>query len=150
MSQSTKDITTLTDQDNKLVQLALDALKNAYTPYSNFFVGCALVTEKGNIYVGCNVENASYGATICAERTAIVSAVAQEGPSMRIKTIAALCQNREGKIVDGCSCGVCRQVITEFSTSETRVIYQFVGKLTIRSISELLPDSFNRSNLVID
>src|SRR5277367_5405090 len=94
----------------QLTAAAKRAMKNAHAPYSKFKVGAALLTTSGKVFVGCNVENASYGMTNCAERTAIFTAVAQLGSKMRIRAIAvANNQNMP------CSpCGACRQVIYEF------------------------------------
>lgn len=85
-------------------------MKNAYAPYSRFRVGAALLTGKGEMFSGCNVENASYGVTNCAERTAIFAAVAQSGPHLNIRAIAVV--NDQG--VPCSPCGACRQVIYEF------------------------------------
>src|SRR5512140_1965394 len=98
------------DERHRLIEAARSMLDRAYAPYSKFHVGAAILTETGNIYTGCNVENASYGLTNCAERTAIFSAVAAEGPTMRLRAVAAL--NAQDAV---CSpCGACRQVIFEF------------------------------------
>src|SRR5246127_493002 len=94
----------------RLLQAARSAMEHAYAPYSNFRVGAALLTENGEIFVGCNVENASYGMTNCAERTAIFSAVAELGPRIEVSAIAVV--NDQG--VPCSPCGACRQVIYEF------------------------------------
>jgi cytidine deaminase len=73
-----------------LIHRAQKVSQQAYAPYSNFYVGSALITQKGNVFVGCNVENAAYGSTICAERNAITAAIAEEGPKMKIKVIAII------------------------------------------------------------
>jgi cytidine deaminase len=94
----------------ELLAAALKAAANAYAPYSGFHVGAAVLTETGNTFVGCNVENASSGLAICAERAAIAAAVTAEGPGMRLASVAVA--NREG---NPCSpCGACRQVMVEF------------------------------------
>ncbi|MBV8206156.1 MAG: cytidine deaminase, partial [Acidobacteria bacterium] len=94
----------------RLVAAAEAAMLRAYAPYSNFFVGAALLGESGNIYTGCNVENASYGLTICAERNAVFAAVAAEGAQFKLKAIAVA-----NKAYAACSpCGACRQVLCEF------------------------------------
>src|SRR5436189_1164977 len=102
-----------------LATKALNASTKAYAPYSKFHVGAALITEKGNVFTGCNVENSSYGLTICAERNAIFAAVNAEGPEMKIKSIAAIVDQES----PGAPCGACRQVIAEFSTDKTEIIY---------------------------
>ena len=94
----------------ELERAALKVMKNAHAPYSNFRVGAAILLADGKIFSGCNVENASYGMTNCAERTAIFSAVAKSGPRIEIQAVAVV--NDQGV---ACSpCGACRQVIYEF------------------------------------
>src|SRR3984957_19172911 len=94
----------------KLLQSAKKVMKNAHAPYSKFRVGAAILLSNGKIFSGCNVENASYGMTNCAERTAIFSAVAQAGPKIEIRAVSVV--NDQGA---PCSpCGACRQVIYEF------------------------------------
>jgi len=121
----------------QLLQTARDASKRAYAPYSKFRVGAAVLTEKGSLFSGCNVENASYGLTVCAERTAIFSAVAQEGENMRIRAVAVVSENGSA-----CApCGACRQVIFEFGPDAT-VIFLGHDGLDEVHISELLPKGF--------
>jgi len=113
------------------------ALKRAYARYSKFRVGAAILSAKGRVYTGCNVENASYGLTNCAERTAIHSAVAQEGPGLRLLAVAVV--NRKES---PCSpCGACRQVIFEFGP---KAVVEFKSKAGWEHapISELLPYGF--------
>ncbi len=99
----------------KLEQAAAKVMKNAHAPYSNFHVGAAILLTNGKIFSGCNVENASYGMTNCAERTAIFSAVAALGPKIEIRAVAVA--NDHGV---ACSpCGACRQVIYEFGPHAT-------------------------------
>ena len=124
---------------NHLLDLAENAAAKAYAPYSKFQVGCALETESGRLYTGCNVENASYGLTICAERNAIFHAVAQEGPGMKITRLAVVCLGNEFP-----PCGACRQVIAEFALSDGRTQIAFLrnGQMMIQSIAEMLPNQF--------
>lgn len=109
----------------------------AYAPYSNFQVGCALLTRDGGLFSGCNVENASYGLTICAERNAIFHAVSEEGPEMRIATLAVVALGQEFP-----PCGACRQVIAEFATPEATIWFLRDGKPVAMTMAELLPASF--------
>jgi cytidine deaminase len=122
---------------NRLVDAARDAMKHAHAPYSHFKVGAALLTTGGDLFTGCNVENASYGMTNCAERTAIFSAVARLGPKVEIEAIAVV--NDKG--VPCSPCGVCRQVIYEFGPKAT-VFFLGVKSWRQLSIAELLPEGF--------
>ncbi|MGD1211888.1 MAG: cytidine deaminase [Candidatus Acidiferrales bacterium] len=121
----------------RLIAAARDAVKNAYAPYSNFRVGAALLTTKGEMIVGCNVENASYGMTNCAERTAIFSAVSQLGPSLEIDAIAIL----NDKNAPCAPCGACRQVIYEFGPKATVFFLSAKGWKKL-PIAKLLPEGF--------
>lgn len=112
-------------------------MKNAYAPFSHFKVGAAILTAKGEVFSGCNVENSSYGMTNCAERTAIFSAVAQKGP--RLEIVAVAVSNAQG--VPCSPCGACRQVIYEFGP-DAIVFYQGQNGLTESPISDLLPEGF--------
>ncbi len=134
---------------DRLRKEATEALKNAYARYSGFQVGAALLTEAGNLYTGCNVENISYGLTICAERVAIGNAVAAEGKKMRIKAIAIAAKqvnevNGKNELVirDVSPCGACRQVIVEFADKPRHVYYRHEGELVSRTVDELVPDAF--------
>ncbi|MDF2365709.1 cytidine deaminase [Sneathiella sp.] len=118
------------------------ALEKAYSPYSNFKVGAAILTESGNLYTGCNVENVSYGLTICAERTAITQAVAKEGPGMKLREVFVANRNENGVSIPCSPCGACRQFIAEFATQETRVHYAGKSGDVTKSVSDLLPDGF--------
>ena len=97
-----------------LIELAVQAARNAYAPYSAFHVGAALKTEAGGIYVGCNVENSAFPVGGCAERHAIAAAVAAEGHAMRLKAIAVVALDPIGVPVLCAPCGACRQAIIEF------------------------------------
>ena len=124
-------------QRQRLLESARAAMRQAYAPYSNFKVGAALLTSEGQIFSGCNVENASYGLTNCAERTAIFSAVAHNGPGLTIRAITVV-NDREMP----CSpCGACRQVIYQFG-SEATVIFLGASGFKELPISELLPEGF--------
>jgi cytidine deaminase len=121
----------------KLEQAATRVMKNAHAPYSHFRVGAAILLTNGKIFSGCNVENASYGMTNCAERTAIFSAVAQLGPKIEIQAVAVT--NDQGV---ACSpCGACRQVIYEFGPDAT-IFFQGSSGPKQAHITELLPEGF--------
>jgi cytidine deaminase len=126
---------------DQLTDRASVVMKHAYAPYSKLKVGAALLTLKGNIFTGCNVENASFGLTCCAERNAIFKAVAEEGPTMKIEAIA-IAVNTTRSIPP---CGACRQVIAEFrdtGKNGTTVIFNSHTGRVSRKIEQLLPDSF--------
>jgi len=122
---------------DRLLRAARKAMKNAYAPFSDFKVGAAILTSKGDIYVGCNVENSSYGMTNCAERTAIFSAVAAKGPALEIRAVAVT--NAQG--VPCSPCGACRQVIYEFGPDAV-IFYQGKQGDKESHITELLPEGF--------
>jgi cytidine deaminase len=121
-----------------LLRAARVAMKNAHAPYSKFKVGAALVTTKGEVFSGCNVENASYGLTNCAERTAIFTAVAKLGSGMRIRAIAVA--NNHG--VPCSPCGACRQVIYEFGPEATVFFRTKKNGWQETAITDLLPEGF--------
>lgn len=127
----------------KLIEEALKARALAYVPYSNFKVGAAIITEDDKIYAGCNIENASYGATNCAERTAIFKAVS-EGHK-KIKAIAVV--GSDAKFTY--PCGICRQVINEFAESrEIPVIIAInENEYMVRTLDEILPGPFSQEDL---
>ena len=120
-----------------LINLAEQASKNAYVPYSKFQVGACVCTENGNIYTGCNFENSSYGMTICAERNAVGAAI--NAGERKIRAIAIFSPK-----MDNCTpCGACRQVLNEFkSENGVDVIVKIKDKIKIYTIEELLPNSF--------
>jgi cytidine deaminase len=122
---------------SSLLASATAAAAKAYAPYSRFQVGCALLTAQGNLFTGCNVENASYGLTICAERSTIFHAVAEEGPGMKIAELAVIALGHEFP-----PCGACRQVIAEFAWPDTPIWFLRDGKPVAMSMAELLPASF--------
>lgn len=126
---------------SKLASLAIEAMRRAYAPYSGYKVGAALLCADGTVYQGCNIENGSYGATNCAERTAFFKAVYD---GHREFTAIAVCGGKDGVISDVFPpCGICRQVMREFCADDFRVY--LVGKdgvCTERTLSQILPDSF--------
>ena len=131
-----------------LVEMALEARKLAYAPYSKFKVGAALLGTNGIVYMGCNVENASYSATNCAERTAIFSAVS-EGQK-EFEAIAIVGGHEEASELEFCApCGVCRQVLREFSNPDTFevILARNSEDYKVFTLEELLPMSFGPENL---
>lgn len=132
----------------KLIDTAIKQLKFSYTLYSNFKVGAALLTKSGKIYTGCNIENASYTPTNCAERTAFFKAVS-EG----VRDFQAICivGGKNGKLTEYTApCGVCRQVMMEFCNPKTFQIILAVDKerYEIYTLEELMPFGFGPLNLV--
>lgn len=123
----------------ELITQAIEARKRAYTPYSHYKVGAALLGKSGKVYLGCNVENASYGHTVCAERTAILKAVS-EG-EREFEAIAVVTRN------GGSPCGACRQVMVEFAPDLIIYIADKNGEYRTTTMSELLPDSFTPKHL---
>ncbi|MEO1254655.1 MAG: cytidine deaminase [Bacteroidota bacterium] len=121
----------------ELKEKAIEAATKAYAPYSQFKVGCAIVTKTGNVYVGCNVENASYGLTVCAERNAIANAISKEG-NIEIETVIIFTPTQSITT----PCGACRQVISEFGNPE---VYSYcnVENMNLGKIKDLLPSAFN-------
>lgn len=131
----------------KLIETAIAQLDYSYTPYSNFKVGAALLTKNGDIYTGCNIENAAYTPTNCAERTAFFKAVS-EG----VRDFQAICivGGKDGVLTEyAAPCGVCRQVMMEFCNPKTFQIILAIDKerYDIYTLEELLPQGFGPSNL---
>lgn len=128
--------------DRELVDLAFTMLERSYVPYSHFPVGAALLCADGTVFTGCNVENAAYGPTICAERTALVKAVS-EGRRDGFVKLAVV-----GKSKDYCwPCGVCRQVLYEFAPDLTVLVAQGNGDFVTLPLRELLPHGFGPESL---
>ena len=124
-------------QKKGLIAAAKNVMKNAHAPYSKFRVGAAILLTDGKIFSGCNVENASYGMSNCAERTAIFSAVAECGPKIEIQAVAVV--NEKG--VPCSPCGACRQVIYEFGPN-AKIFFQGANGPKQAHITELLPEGF--------
>lgn len=122
-----------------LIAQAIEARKRAYAPYSRYKVGAALLGKSGKVYLGCNVENASYSHTVCAERTAILKAVS-EG-EREFEALAVVTRN------GGSPCGACRQVMAEFAPELIIYIADQNGAYRTTSMKELLPDSFTPQHL---
>ena len=126
------------EERDRLLAVAREAMGRAYAPYSRFPVGAAILTAAGGTYAGCNVENASYGLTICAERSAVFGAVAAEGPDLRVRAVAVVAASADAPCTP---CGACRQVIAEFGPT-ARVIFRSGGELVVMRADELLPARF--------
>ncbi|MBM7560707.1 cytidine deaminase [Fusibacter tunisiensis] len=124
----------------ELVEKAYEAMEFAYTPYSNFNVGAALLTKSGKVYTGCNIEIASYGATNCAERTAIFKAVSDG--EKEFKAIAVVSSSHDYTF----PCGICRQVIVEFG-KDIDIIIAKDYDYEVYSIDDLLPKSFTQIDM---
>jgi cytidine deaminase len=122
---------------DSLLRTAQQALRNAHAPYSKFRVGAAILLANGRVFSGCNVENASYGMSNCAERTAIFTAVATLGPKIEIRAVSVV--NDQG--VPCSPCGACRQVIYEFGPDAT-IFFQGAKGPRQAHITELLPEGF--------
>lgn len=124
-----------------LVQQAIAARQRAYAPYSRYLVGAALLTNDGTVILGCNVENASYPATICAERVALTAAVAQGYRDF--VAIAVATQN------GGTPCGICRQVMAELGPAMTVFITDAAGNFRTTTVMDLLPFAFREDSLIV-
>jgi cytidine deaminase len=125
-----------------LQQQAISVAHNAYAPYSNFRVGAAILLNNGAIITGCNVENASYRLTTCAEQSAIAAAIAHHGPTIHIRAIVIANLNDTASQ----PCGACRQTIHEFSTPQTEIFYPSEDNTLARTtMRELLPSAFRLS-----
>lgn len=127
------------EQRDALIQAAIKARKQSYSPYSKYAVGAALLADNGRFYTGCNVENSSYGLTICAERTAVVKMVS-EGVG-KIKAIVVCTENA------GSPCGACRQVLAEFAGDVPVWLVDADGNGRETTLYTLLPDHFGPEHL---
>ncbi len=129
--------------DDELVRTATEAMAKVYAPYSKFRVAAALVTSKGNIHTGVNVENASYGLTVCAERVAVFKAVSEGDTEIERIAVVSSC---EGEVFP---CGACRQVLNEFSRGDLTVIISDAsgGGMEKHKLADLLPHSFGPESL---
>ena len=127
--------------DQQLIDLAFEMLSRSYVPYSGFPVGAALCCTDGTVFTGCNVENAAYGSTICAERTALVKAVSEGKRSFRRLAVA-------GDSADFCwPCGACRQMLREFGLDLQILVANRDGEYEVHTLAELLPHSFGPDTL---
>lgn len=128
--------------ETELINRAREMLSFSYAPYSKFPVGAALECTDGNVYTGCNVENASYGASICAERTALVKAVSEGHRNDFVKLAIISCSS------DYCwPCGICRQMLLEFCPEIQILAAKSDGSFICRSLKELFPEGFGPASL---
>lgn len=128
-------------ETQKLMDCAIKARENAYSPYSHFAVGAALLCEDGTLFEGCNIENASYGLTNCAERTAIFKAISEGHTKFKALAVVA---DTEGPCAP---CGACRQVMAEFKIPLI-IMGNLMGNIKIVTIEELLPFSFSECDVI--
>lgn len=125
----------------QLINEAIKVRELAYAPYSNFKVGAALLGKSGKIYTGCNVENASYGATICAERSAVVKAVSEGERSFTALAVVTDCN------LPGAPCGICRQFLSEFGLDLRIILANLQGAIIEATLREYLPAAFTPDSL---
>lgn len=132
--------------EKELCKEAIDAMKNAYAPYSGYKVGAALLTEKGKLFAGCNIENAAYTPTVCAERVALFNAISS---GERNFTAIAVASGKDG-VISGAfpPCGVCRQVMAEFCAPDFTVLV-VTGEDSYKkyTLNELFPQAFTPKNI---
>lgn len=127
----------------ELLQLAFNAMVNAYAPYSHYHVGACVLTQDGHTFIGANVENASYGATNCGERSALFSAYSH---GYRKKDIVAIAIVTDGHRI-GAPCGICRQVLSELVDEHCPIILSNRKETLVKTIAELLPMRFTQEDL---
>ena len=129
----------------ELIAIAVSAMDKAYAPYSGFQVGAALLCSDGTVYTGCNIENAAYSPTNCAERTALFKAVSE---GRRDFTAIAICGGKNGKVTNLCPpCGICRQVLREFCKDDFPVYLAHKEGYKALPLGDLLPYSFGVDSL---
>ena len=132
---------------NELVKTAIEMTKRSYVPYSHFHVGAALLDKSGKVWTGCNIENAAYGPSNCAERTAVFKAVSEGAREFEAIAVVGGPEGADGnpEIKDFCPpCGVCRQVLSEFCDRNFKIILaNGKGEQKVFTLGELLPESFS-------
>lgn len=131
--------------DRELIELAKKASENSYSPYSRFRVGAALLCEDGEVFTGCNVENSSYGAACCAERTALFTAAARGKRRFTKIAVAGTGDGTFSKLTQ--PCGICRQVLSEFCGGKFEVVLTDKDGLRTLTLSELLPYPFEKGSM---
>lgn len=132
--------------ETELCTYAVNAMKNAYAPYSGYKVGAAVLAKSGKVFCGCNIENASYGATVCAERTAVFKAVSEGEKEFSAIAVAG---GKNGEISgEFPPCGICRQVLAEFFSPDAKVIVaKGENTFNVYTFCELLPSAFTPLNI---
>ena len=135
---------------SQLVRSAFEARKNAYAPYSRFMVGAALLTKEGEVYAGCNIENAAYSPTNCAERTAFFHAVSKGLRQFRaIAVVGGMEGVNDGEFEYVFPCGVCRQVMAEFCAGDFVILTaKSPSDYQLHTLQDLLPEAFGPGNLL--
>ena len=128
-------------QNRELIELAKKARESAYAPYSNFFVGAALLCDDGSVYCGCNIENASFSATCCAERVALFKAISDGKRDFCARAIVGAHTDSEHKACY--PCGICRQVLSEFCSESFKIVLSDGEKIIETTLGKLLPNSFD-------
>lgn len=129
---------------NEIIKKAFEARKNAYAPYSNFYVGACLKTKDGRFFLGANIENAAYGSTICAERNAVFAAYSS---GVRKNEIEALCIVTKAKRITP-PCGACRQVFVELLNANTPIILSNGIEVKVTNMKELMPYAFESEDII--
>ena len=130
----------------ELLSKAISARESSYCPYSSISVGAALLTADGRVYLGANIENASFTPTVCAERVAFFKAIS-EGERDFVAIAVAGGEKGKPSKADFPPCGVCRQVMTEFCGKDFYVIWGNSENVTTKTLGEIMPDSFDKTNL---
>ena len=134
-------------ENKELINKAIEMTGRSYAPYSHFHVGAALLAKDGRVFTGCNVENAAYGPSNCAERTAVFKAVSEGCLEFEAIAIAGGAEDSNGKVQinDFCPpCGVCRQVLSEFCSKDFKIILvNGTGQEKVFTLGQLLPESFS-------
>lgn len=132
-----------------LIESALNAQQYSYSPYSNFCVGAAILSTDGRIFTGCNIENAAFSPTICAERTAIAKAISENAHTFTmIAVVGKKLNSSSNEIGFVTPCGVCRQVLAEFCTNDLKIILaRTPNDYKVVTLGELLPQAFSPGNL---
>lgn len=134
----------MTEQESQLVEAARRARKQAYAPYSNYQVGAALRTATGRIFTGCNIENAAYGVTVCAERVAVFKAISEGEKDLVALAVAASGDDMASP------CGTCRQVLYEFAPDLILYLTGSTGSIESTTLKQLLPRAFGPAHLMED